>query len=440
MLKPIRKTYLLFVLFLLSISCGYNSNEAVTFYKNGYIFNGKTFEKKNFFVKDGRFTFNSLTHANKVVDLEEMYVIPPFGDAHTHNLDDVEQFDSIYKAYINEGTFYVQVLTNHYSSYQKIKDSVNSHGKIDVTFAHGGITSTGGHPHALYETRSMGLGWQAMLMPENKEKIRNARNENKDAYYLMDNLKDVHNQWDEMLSKHPDILKIYISDFENRDAEIEAGNVGTYGLTRDVSKRIIERAKESGITLYAHIESVDDFTWAINNGVTHFAHMPGYGGGFGRKDLEQFVIPDSTLQKAAKHNVVITPTVSFTKYYSQTWNGNGMALDSLLFEEKKTFLKKQLRRMYDSGIHIALGADQNGSTLMEEVDDIIALDEFNNEELLDILINTSKQIFPNRNIGEIKEGYEASFLVLNNNPIEDIGNIKDIGLRVKNGITLESKN
>ena len=183
MLKSIKKLVFFPYVFLLVTSCRDSPKKEATFYKNGYIFNGKTFEKKNFYVQEGQFSFNPMIQSNKEVDLGGKYVIPPFGDAHTHNFDDLEQFDSIYKAYINEGTFYVQVLTNHYSSYQKIKDSVNSHGKIDVAFAHGGITSTGGHPHALYETRSMGLGWQAMLMPENKERIKNSRAEEKDAYY-----------------------------------------------------------------------------------------------------------------------------------------------------------------------------------------------------------------------------------------------------------------
>jgi hypothetical protein len=54
---------------------------------------------------------------------------------------------------------------------------------------------------------------------------------------------------------------------------------------------------------------------------------------------------------------------------------------------------------------------------------------------------TAETIFPNRKIGHLKEGYEASFLVLGGNPIDSFGSVKDIRLRFKQGyfITLEGK-
>jgi len=423
--------------FISLISCDAEISTDSVKYVGGYLFDGDNFIKKDFATTDGKFSFDLSLKANKTVNLDGKYVIPPFGDAHTHNFDDIEQFDSIYQAYINEGTFYVQVLTNHYSIYQIIKDSLNIPGKIDVAFAHGGITSTGGHPHAIYETSNLDMGWRAMLDPENKEKIRNSRTVATDAYYLMDNHQDLILQWDEIISKKPAILKIYISNLKNRAIEIETGNIGTYGLSKQVAKAIIEKAIESNITIYAHIENVDDFIWALNKGVTHFAHMPGYGGGYGRKNLNDFVIPDSILFKASQKNVLIIPTVSFAKYYAQTWNGNEMDVDGTLLKEKQDFIRNELKRFQKAGINLALGADQNGSTLMEEIKDIIAMNVFDNRYLLSIITSSSKHIFPNRKIGEIKEDYEASFLVLNENPIEDIQNIRSINKRVKNGIVLE---
>ncbi|MBT8395028.1 MAG: hypothetical protein KJN66_09280, partial [Bacteroidia bacterium] len=302
-------------------SCNEDNSTASIKYVGGYLFDGDKFKVKDFSIKGGKFSFDSSLKTNKTVNIDGKYVIPLFGAAHTHNFDVIEQFDSIYQSYINEGTFYVQVLTNHYSRYEKIKDSLNKPGKIDVAFAHGGMTSTGGHPHAIYETSILGMGWRAMLDPENKEKIRNSRIVASDAYYLMNNLKDVHFKWDEIISKKPSILKIYISNIKNRAIEIESGNIGTYGLSKQVAKKIIEKAIKSKIRVYAHIETVDDFIWALNNDVTYFAHMPGYGGGYGKTNFDSFIIPDSILSKAAKENVLITPTVSFAKYYAQAWNG-----------------------------------------------------------------------------------------------------------------------
>jgi imidazolonepropionase-like amidohydrolase len=50
---------------------------------------------------------------------------------------------------------------------------------------------------------------------------------------------------------------------------------------------------------------------------------------------------------------------------------------------------------------------------------------------------TPKSIFPNRRIGALSEGYEASFLALEGNPIEDLTNVRKIKVRFKQGFVLE---
>jgi len=59
---------------------------------------------------------------------------------------------------------------------------------------------------------------------------------------------------------------------------------------------------------------------------------------------------------------------------------------------------------------------------------------FSNLELLKIWSETTpKVIFPQRKIGALQEGYEANFVVLEGNPIEDFSNTKKIRTRVKQG-------
>ena len=67
---------------------------------------------------------------------------------------------------------------------------------------------------------------------------------------------------------------------------------------------------------------------------------------------------------------------------------------------------------------------------------------FSNLELLKMWCeSTPRTIFPGRKIGLLREGYEASFLVLNGNPLKEFAQVKAIRLRVKQGqvITLEEK-
>ena len=44
-----------------------------------------------------------------------------------------------------------------------------------------------------------------------------------------------------------------------------------------------------------------------------------------------------------------------------------------------------------------------------------------------------RSIFPERKIGRLEDGFEASFLVLEGDPLEDVANTQRIALRVKRG-------
>jgi predicted amidohydrolase YtcJ len=59
---------------------------------------------------------------------------------------------------------------------------------------------------------------------------------------------------------------------------------------------------------------------------------------------------------------------------------------------------------------------------------------FDNRTLLQTLTEgTPQAIFPKRKIGSLRDGYEASFLACDGNPLEDLKNIKSISVRFKQG-------
>ncbi|MFD2587959.1 hypothetical protein ACFSQJ_13520 [Croceitalea marina] len=304
-------------LFFSMFSCAKKEHKISILYTNANVFNGETFAKKDFLVKDGLFQFNATFQPDVIVDLKDQYVIPPFGDAHTHNFDNLQKFDSIYKAYIREGVFYIQVLNNHYSHYLQLKDSINSPGKLEVAFAHGGITSTGGHPHTLYETQAINYSWRAMLDPSKKEELINSRLKENDAYYLMDSIADVRKKWATVTSKKPAIVKIYMSNILDRTKEITNKNIGNYGLSEVVVTQVSELARKDNVRLYAHIETVSDFEVALKHDIKHFAHMPGYGGGLGNPDLQKLTISDATLKEAGAKGAMIIPTGIIRKILCQ---------------------------------------------------------------------------------------------------------------------------
>jgi len=78
------------------------------------------------------------------------------------------------------------------------------------------------------------------------------------------------------------------------------------------------------------------------------------------------------------------------------------------------------------------------TTSVAEATYIDELGVFERSTLLRLLSETTPQsIFPERKIGVLADGYEANFLVLEADPLEDFANIRKIRLRVKEGRLLD---
>ena len=90
-----------------------------------------------------------------------------------------------------------------------------------------------------------------------------------------------------------------------------------------------------------------------------------------------------------------------------------------------------------AGAPLAIGSNAYGSTV---IDGLIAGAEsgyFEPSRLLRLATtDTARAIFPGRRAGCLATGCEASFLVLDDNPLDDFSNIRSIRLRVKDGVPL----
>lgn len=83
--------------------------------------------------------------------------------------------------------------------------------------------------------------------------------------------------------------------------------------------------------------------------------------------------------------------------------------------------------MQKPSVRLAFGLDNFGSTLAPEIDYFAGNKTFDNLTILKIATeDTPQTIFPNRRIGQLHEGFEASFLVLAVNLLTDFKQIKNI--------------
>jgi imidazolonepropionase-like amidohydrolase len=94
---------------------------------------------------------------------------------------------------------------------------------------------------------------------------------------------------------------------------------------------------------------------------------------------------------------------------------------------------ENLKLLHQAGVTIVIGSD-HAETALAEALHLHQLGVFDNLTLLKMWSETTPQtIFPSRKIGRFEEGFEASFLVLQKNPLEDFKNVQTIKFRFKQG-------
>lgn len=399
-------------------------------FENGQWFDGRRFATRTMYVADGVFREDRPVRVDSTVDLKGAWVIPPFGDAHTHNLDGTFNLDTVRARYIKEGTFYVQVLTNSVSGANAVRDRWNRACDLDVTYANAGITSTLSHPFLAYEPRAMrsipfGADWR-----DHATAIRASRLRLGDAYWFIDSLPDLDRVWPRVLATRPDLLKVFLLDAtETPPVMPDTGLPSGRGLRPSMLAAVMERARAQGLRVSAHIETAADLRLAVEQGVTIFAHLPGYALA-DALDLAPYEIDEATAKLAGRSGVTVIPTLQ--------WASNpGGETTPAGIRRRLDLQARNIDRLRRHGVTVAVGSDQFGSTAAPEFDAFRKLGLWSNAELLSLWgEQTSRSIFPGRKIGRLAAGYEASFLVLPSDPVASLDALQGITMRFKQGCRL----
>ncbi len=388
----------------------------------GHWFDGRRFVPRTLYVVDGRFSARRPARVDSTVSLAGGFVVPPFGDAHTHNLDGPFNFEKVRDAYLGEGTLYVQVLTNHRSYAERVRDRVNRPGSVDVVYANAGLTSTLGHPFMAYEPRDMGL-YEPGSWKTNEEKIRVSRIGEGNTYDFVDSLAELDAKWPAIRAAHRDVLKIYLVDAARHRERRASGELGHHGLPPELVAPIVERAHAAGLRVWAHVETAFDFGVAARAGVDGFAHVPGYGLG-PTDDATLYRIDPRDARIAGRRGVALTPTLRI----------GGPAATPADSVRRAALERENLQLLRRHGVRIVVGSDYFGQPARAEVAALRALGIWSDAELLAMWSGATPQaIFPGRRIGRLAPGYEASLLVLGCDPTLRFECVDDIRMLVKQG-------
>ena len=409
------------------------SNTKVYHFTNGNWFDGKNFKKRTFYSVNGILTSKKPKQIDETVDLKNQFVIPPFADAHTHNLDGAFNLEQTINNYLKEGTFYVQVLGNYADRAKEAKPFLNKPSSLDVVYANGMLTCTYGHPFMVYEPLAMGI-YNPLESRRRIDEVKKSRLAENRAYWFFDSKADVEAKWEKYLATKPDIVKIGLLDAENQQKYVAAGDTIDKGLSPEVAEYVVQKAHQTNLRVYAHVETANDFRLGLKIGVDGFAHLANYS--WNAKENLQDDLTLADIKTAAKKQVIIIPTANIAEGSAKDYDENGKeSFDANRFQRIVDRQKKLFDLMQKNRINFAIGSDYFGKTAGVELWYLHDNKIFNNRTLLKIAVeDTPTAIFPNRKIGNLKDGYEASFITVSENPLVNFETVKKINLRFKQGI------
>jgi hypothetical protein len=418
---------------------------------NGQWFNGKSFEVRTVYSVGGRFTSKKPKLVDRTLDLAGLWIVPPFAEAHNHNIDGVieERSKRAIQKYLTDGVFYVKIQGNFpLTEEMRSRLPINRPGGIDVALAQTFLTATGGHPIRLHENILMPQGYYQGLT---KERLQD------NLYFTLDSEADLEKKWPLILKLRPDFIKTnlwYSDEFEKRKGD--AIYFGRKALDPRLLPKIVAKAHASGLRVSVHITNAADFHNAVTAGVDEIVHAGGTGlyktlekrifdPAFMRDgDLYVKLITDSLLpsnannpfyipisaedaKRAARRGIVVITTAALMLRSPE-------AVRAVIKPEQAANLKV----LQESGVRLAIGSDNVLDSSVIEAEYLRGLGLFDNLTLLKMWTETTaKTIFPNRKIGALRDGYEASFLALEGNPLEDWQNVRKIKWRFKQGFLLE---
>jgi imidazolonepropionase-like amidohydrolase len=395
-------------------------------FTNGRWFNGATFDLKSVVYSiDGRFSLIPPARLDETVDLRGSWVIPPFADAHNHNISGGGGEDSDRSAiakFLTDGVFYVKIPGNvPLSDEDRRRLRVNTADGLEVSFGNGSLTGSRGHPIPLVSS----VAAAGLFAGHTPESLRDLR------YFVVDSEAELNTKWPLILSYRPDFIKamlVFSEDDDRYEKDPTAvppldGRTARKGINPHLLPAVVERAHASGLRVSVHVATATDFRNAVAAGVDEINHLPPRRTATVAEDT---ALTADDARETVRRGIVVVTTLALPANVPDTTRAR-------LRQRQQT----NLRLMHDAGVRLAIGTDNPDDSSVQEATYVRELGVLDNLTVLKIWVEaTPATIFPTRRIGYLQEGFEASFLALSGNPVADFQNVQRITLRVKQGRTL----
>lgn len=403
-------------------------------FSGGWWFNGTGFVREKLYVVNGVFQKRRPPRIDRVIDLGDSYIVPPFGDAHSHAYDNPKTIANVVETHLREGIFYGLSLTNSIKAKSSVADKVNRPSSIDVAYSDAGLTATLGHPILSAEVYANGYSWDSLAA--NWARLLKSNTAEGDVYFVIDTLADLQKKWPRVVASKPDILKIFLLDTERfEELRRSTATIDDKGLDPALVPAIVAKAHRSNLRVAAHVETAADFRIAVAAGVDIVAHLPGLAPKTNEDPL-RYELTDADAAFARRKGVAVVATAWLAERLAapKPWlSGAAAQANTAQFERAREIQRRSFKTLMRHRVPIGIGSDLFEDAISEAFY-LKRLGVFDDRTLLVMWSQTTPRlIFPKRQIGRLAPGYEASLLALSCDPTADFECTRRITLRMKQG-------
>ncbi|MCZ6662118.1 MAG: amidohydrolase family protein [Actinobacteria bacterium] len=386
------------------------SSGQTTAFVNGLWYDGSGFVPGSMYVRSGVFVQALSGEPTTTIDLEGAFVLPAFAEAHHHMvLCEPNRIAS----FIDAGILYAAILNARVSS-RACQAEFHGNGSVEIVNALAGITASEAHPS------------QIGLYFLEKDEIEG------EWVHFIDQAEDLDRVLARVEAGRPDLLKIFLSYSEDYAQLRTDKTIAPWyrGLDPAMVPDIVRKAHSMGLRVAAHVMSASDFEVAVDSNVDLVAHLPGFAPGAAftdgdehpyllasESDPDRYRISSEVAARAAEQDIHVATTVS---------GGSPTAS-----------IAENLRTLRDAGVRLLIGSDRGE---FNSVDEAVFLAENALMPAADVVyslaVSTPQFLFPDRTIGSLESGAEATFVALRADPLANIGNLRDPLWVVQRGAVL----